>query len=159
MKINIFVVHGNLTWAFTMLFGDIKHQQKQNKSNSQCSSFGPSGMDLYYSHLRTLAFFLFLSDSVSPTKTSTSWASSPQASLVTSQRKSRFPQNCASWLWPWQRGPPPPVSTQRKIFSCGGKSKPHPNFWHLQEGNWLSVTPVVRVTFFFLSFFNCLSVT
>lgn len=157
MKINIFVVHGNLTWAFTMLFGDIKHQQKQNKSNSQCSSFGPSGMDLYYSHLRTLAFFLFLSDSVSPTKTSTSWASSPQASLVTSQRKSRFPQNCASWLWPWQRGPPPPCLHKGKFSPVVEKVNltQISDIFKKETGSVLPLWYVLHFSFF-LSLIACL---
>lgn len=121
VKINFFVVvvdHGNLAWAFTVLVGNIKHQQNQNNINSQCSNFGPNCMDLYYSHLQEhwLSFYSFLTQCLPPKGAEPP----PKASLVTSQRKSRFPQNCASWLWPWQRGFPP-MSTQRKIFSCGGK--------------------------------------
>lgn len=148
----IVVVHGNLAWDFTMLVGDIKHQQNQNQINSQCSNFGPNCMDLYYSNLREhwQSFYSFLTQDLLP-----KWAPAelpPEASLVTSQRKSWFPQNCASCLWPWQRGfPPPPRYTQRKIFSCGRKNEPHPNFWHLQKGNWLSVTPVVCVSYFLSS--------
>lgn len=113
----IVVVHGNLAWDFTMLVGDIKHQQNQNQINSQCSNFGPNCMDLYYSNLREhwQSFYSFLTQDLLP-----KWAPAelpPEASLVTSQRKSWFPQNCASCLWPWQRGFPPPPGIHKGKFS------------------------------------------
>lgn len=64
----IVVVHGNLAWDFTMLVGDIKHQQNQNQINSQCSNFGPNCMDLYYSNLREhwQSFYSFLTQDLLP---------------------------------------------------------------------------------------------
>lgn len=81
------VVHGNLAWDFTMLAEGIKHQQdKNNNKNSQCSIFGLNSMALYYSHLQEhwqtlLPTFLSLSDSVSPTNITSSWACFQSISL------------------------------------------------------------------------------
>lgn len=58
------------------------------------------------------------------------------------------PELCFPALALTKRFFPPCLHTQRKIFSCGGKNEPHLNLWHPQEENWLSVTPVVCVSFF-----------
>lgn len=155
VKINFVVVvvdHGNLAWAFTILVGNIKHQQNQNNINSQCSNFGPNCMALYYSHLQEhwLSFYSFLTQCLPPKGAPAE--PPPKAPLVTSQRKSRFPQNCASWLWPWQRGSPPPHVYTRKIFSCGGKKMNLSQISDTLQRETGSVLPLWYVLgFFFLS--------
>lgn len=155
---SFFVAHGNLAWAFPMLVGDIKHQQNQTSIHSQWSNLWPNCMDLYDSHLQEhwQAFYSSLTQCLPP-----KWAPGeppPKAPFVTSQRKPLFfffffffsspTELCFPALALTRGFFPPCLHTQRKIFSCGGKNAPHLNLWHPQEENWLSVTPVVRVSFF-----------
>lgn len=152
LKINFF---GNLAQDFTMLVEGIKHQQNNNK-NSPCSIFGPNSMTLYYCPLRESCGFYsqhfrpFLTQCLSPKLSPAELAS--KASFVTSQRKLWFPQNWASWLWPWWQGFP----HLHKSFSHVERMK----LVHIsdipQEGTSPSVTPGWCVSFFV---FNCVSVT
>lgn len=113
----IVVVHGNLAWDFTMLVGDIKHQQKQKtKSTASVPTLGQIAWRLHYSNLQAhwQSFYSFLTQCLLP-----KWAPAeppPEASLVTFQRKSWFPQNCASCLWPWQRVFSPQVYTKENFL-------------------------------------------
>lgn len=137
-----------------MLVEGIKHQQKKNQQqNSPCSIFGPNSMALYYHPLQESCglysqhFRPFLTQCLSPKLPPAELAS--KASFVTSQRKLWFPQNWASWLWPWQRALHKSFSHMERMKLVHTSDIP-------QEGNSLSVTPVWCVSFFV---FNCMSVT
>lgn len=104
-KINFFgcCPWSNLARDFTMLVEGFKQQQSNNQ-NSPCSIFGPNSMALYYRPLQescglySQRFRLFLTQCLSPKLSPAELAS--EASFVISQRKLRFPQNWASWLFP-----------------------------------------------------------
>lgn len=116
---SFFVAHGNLAWAFPMLVGDIKHQQNQTSIHSQWSNLWPNCMDLYDSHLQEhwQAFYsLWLSVS-HQNEHQVSLLPKHLLSLPRGIHVPLSPQNCASQLWPWQRGFFPHVYIHKGKFS------------------------------------------
>lgn len=138
------VVHGNLAWDFTMLAEGIKHQQdKNNNKNSQCSIFGLNSMALYYSHLQEhwqtlLPTFLSLSDSVSPTKITSSWACFQSISchlpeeVMFSTELSFLALTLTKRFFP---------CLHKEKFPPCGENEPHPHFWHPSRGKLVQCYP------------------
>lgn len=124
VKISFLVVHGNLGLH-------IRHQENQNKSNSQGSIFGPKSMGLYYSGLQErgqalLPTLLSLSDHS---------VSLPQSPLAEPAPKHSLPPLRASHVFRITELPGFdlgeevfPISTQRKNLSYGRENEPHPSF-------------------------------